>query len=324
MSLSKYFIALVAMVIGASSFSSCNAGSATDVMTVTDNTVDAAKVLKLIEKEQALVIDGSHIKGSLHFYDAGTGTRVMEQTPSYIDCEIVFVNCVFEDSVSSSGMINNGAQRIYSVFRRNVSFVGCTFLKNANFSFSSFYGRTAFDKSVFRADLSLEGATFRENVIMNGVQAEGNVQMSGAQFGPSSSFVGMKVAGKALFQNSIFEGRTSFVDTQWGGYLNFAGASSAVLLDFSNAVFGSRVAFEGARLCTLKMSHIQAAENVTLEKCILLGDVSFANSKFDKSLRLLNNRFSSLPNFKGVEKGNNASLVDENNMITSSSVKIDW
>lgn len=262
--------------------------SASEKSSTTD--ISASEILKLISKGRPVVIEGKHIKGDLLLYEAGSSAKATQMTPSYIDTEIVFSNCVFEDMVNASATINEGKQIIYSVFRRNVTFSECIFMKKATFDYATFEGASVFDNSVFHEETSFNSVDFRGGVNMNKTTFDLDVVLANATIAHHASFHGTKFGNVADMQYLRINGQAFFADAKFNGYTDASNVNIYGELNLSNARFGGRVeCISGFFNGNVRFSSTEFVDLVTLSGCRVIGSINTEQATFGGRVKSDNN-----------------------------------
>lgn len=272
---------------------SCSAQMSGDKAT----TVEASEIVKRIKNGKPVNYTNVHIVGAIDL----TQIANKNSTTAYIDCEITFDGCVFEDDFSAFTSSNN--QLIYSIFMRNISFRNCTFLKNVSFRQAQCAFRLDFENCHVKGEsdfcaISVNGASF------SGCTFDDNALFVSSNFNQRSSFATTKFIQGANFQYCHFNNIVSFTDSHFGGYTDFSNAHASALCDFTNAQFGARVVMLNATyLGQLKLAKCVFFDNLSITQCKMLSGLNLTNAKVNKLFELSDNIFGSVPDLTTLVKG---------------------
>ena len=201
--------------------------------------IKATEIVKSIRSNTSFTLSDKHIKGSLDFTAAGNGAMALELSAAYINCEIVFVGCVFEDDVTTFATIGEHKQNIYSVFMRNVTFRNCTFSKKLNMQQAEINGHFSFDNCHVIGEANFSGMSVDDASISSST-FDDNAFFISATFNKRTTFAKTTFSQDAIFQYTHFSNICTFTDARMGGYTDFSNAFASALFDFTNARFGGR------------------------------------------------------------------------------------
>lgn len=303
---------LITLVCSAMLATSCSAMDKHD----NGDTVKSVDILKKIKKEKSVVINGKHISGALNLYEAGEGAKVQDIAPSYIDCEIIFVNCVFEDQVNGSARVKNGEQIVYTIFGRNVTFRQCIFTKDVDFTQCRFDEAVNFDLSTFKSPANMTaiycpaGASFLKS------KFELESSFVSAQFGKLANFVGTEFGYTTSFQSVRMDCDGIFIDAQIGGYFDMSSCKIYGELNFTNVVFASRVECIGTYFAgDVRMNKCRFNDRLTITGCTTLGKLQFYAAHFARRVTLEENTMLVAPLLEDVTKGEEFTLKKSGNIL---------
>ncbi|MBR6251385.1 MAG: pentapeptide repeat-containing protein [Bacteroidales bacterium] len=282
---------------------SCSAQMSGDKTT----TVEASEIVKRIKNGKPVNYTNVHIVGAIDLSQIAN----KNSTSAYINCEITFDGCVFEDDFSAFTSSNN--QLIYSIFMRNISFRNCTFLKNVSFRQAQCAFRLDFEDCHMKGEsdfcaVSANGASF------SGTSFDGAALFVSATFNQRTTFAKAKFAQEANFQYCHFGNIVSFTDARFGGYVDLSNAYANALCDFTNANFGARVAMlNAAYIGQLKMAKCVFADNLSITQCKMLSGINLTNAQVDKIFEFSDNILGVVPNFSELHRGEQSHCDINNN-----------
>lgn len=237
------------------------------------STVTSAQILDALCAGQPIHIKGCTIQGFLDFTKIGGGSSYVAVAPSYVDADIVFANCVFEDSVSS--FTGQGKeQRVYTVFNKNVVFQECEFKHGVNFTQADFRGRFDFDVSKVQGDAAFDGCRFRDGSSFAMANFNGEVTFVSTTFGGRTNFMKSFFRKPVVFQRCKTEDVVMFADSHFYGYTEFSHLVCYDDLDFSNSQFADR----------LVMARSVYLGNIKMANCVMKGNVECIGNTFAEPL----------------------------------------
>lgn len=292
------FTIIVSMLTLLGLCTSCSASPSNSKST----TLRASDVVKRIKSNKSVVISNAHIVGLLDFTQVDNNQNI-GSVMTYIDCDIVFDGCVFEDDVIAFTTLHNG-NTASCIFMRNVAFRNCVFLKNINFRQAQFAFRFDAEECHFRAEadfcgISNNGASF------SGTQFEGNALFISSIFNQRTSFAKVNFSQDANFQYCHFDNIVTFTDSRFGGYTDFSNAYANALCDFTNSQFGGRITMLNATFIgQLKMAKCIFFDNISITQCKIFGGLILVNAQANKFFELSDNIFGIPPDLSELRRGN--------------------
>ncbi len=273
----------------------------------------ATEVVKSIKNNTTFTLSNKHITGTLDFTLAGNGAIALELSPAYINCEIIFVGCVFEDDVIAFATIGEHKQNVYSSFQRNITFRNCTFSKSLNMQQAEINGHFSFDNCHVIGEANFSGLSVNEASITESA-FDDNAYFISANFNRRTSFAKTTFTRDAIFQYAHFNNISTFTDAHFGGYTDLSNAYSNALFDLTNARFGGRTTLLNATFIgQLKMAKCLFSDNLSITQCQLLGGINFTNAHLSKIFEFSDNIVASVPDFSTISKGEQCHTEIENN-----------
>lgn len=267
-------------------------------------------------KQTVLVVKDSRIQGDMFFYDAAVGIRESDVTHVYIDCQILFINCVFEGACEAYFKAGEGGKEAATVFMRSVTFERCNFLKGFNMRNCIFEDGLKMDGSVVRGETILENTEVRGAATFNKVMFDGESNFSAAQFTGPASFVGAWYQGNINYQFARFVSTASFTDAKFEGHLTLSNVYASGSTELTNARFGGRVEcvasnfFGGMRLAGASFS-----DNVVFEQNTIQHEFELNATVFGRTLTVGSNAFLCKVNNGGIKEGTAFNFVRKDNYL---------
>lgn len=180
---------------------SCQAKEKSDIK----NSITAKEIISKISKQKPTIYKDCIITGKLDF------TRVNELTVvgsghlvAEIATPIVFINCIFLDSVTSVGTYSNAT--VTTRFLKQVVFEDCDFRNSVNMENSLFEYTVNFAYSIFQAPLALSGSQFNGSLVyLNKITAKDRVNMQNCRINGDLFLNDSHFENKLSLQESIIE-----------------------------------------------------------------------------------------------------------------------
>ncbi|MCQ2203948.1 MAG: pentapeptide repeat-containing protein [Bacteroidales bacterium] len=278
MNIKSTIIVVLTLFMSMAAFVNCNANS----NAANSDKIEASDLIKKMQKSKHLTIEGKHIAGELKLHDGGEGARQLELAPSYIDCELTFVNCVFEDNVISTETTKEGTQIVYGDFRRNVTFKGCRFMKDLKLSQSVFEGNFLLEQCVINGVADLTGVHFAGGLSMAKTEMQQEAIMISTIIDVEANFMKSKFDYTCNMQNARINCQGMFVDSRFGGNVDFSGIYAMGKMNFTNAQFSGKTECIGTYIVgTLYMPKCHFVGDVTFEGSTVLGDINLNSATMD-------------------------------------------
>jgi len=264
----KRFRALVVVLAAMLSMLGCGQGKQFAPPAEGD-TVTVRQIEDILRMGWPLYLKGCIVSGQLDFTKVFGSTGLLSVSPSYLDADIVFANCTFEDSVTAFSELDN-AQKVYTVFNKNVVFQECEFKRGVNFTQADFRGRFDFDISKVAGDAAFDGCKFRSGASFAMANFNGEATFVSSVFGGRANFMKSFFRKSVIFQRCKMEDVVMFADSHFYGYTEFSKLTAYNDLDFTNSQFADR----------LVMVRSQYLGNIKLSNCVLKGSVEFTGNTF--------------------------------------------
>ncbi|MCR5455596.1 MAG: pentapeptide repeat-containing protein [Bacteroidales bacterium] len=233
----------------------------------------AEQIVEMLRSGRPLYVKGCTIKGSLDFTEVSGSSNLIAVAPSYVDADIVFSGCTFEDSVTTFAEYDN-KQRVYTVFEKNLVFHDCEFKKGINFTQADFRGRFDFDLSKVAGDAAFDGCTFRNGTSFVMANFNGDASFVSTEFGGRINFMKSFFRKSAIFQRCKMGNAAMFADSHFYGYTEFSKITALGDMDYTNSQFLDRAFFI---------------------RSLYMGNIKFANCVFKEKLSFTGNTLSAQP-----------------------------
>lgn len=233
------------------------------------DTVTARQIEDILRMGWPVYLKGCVISGQLDFTQVFGANGLVAVSASYIDADILFANCIFEDSVTTFSEREN-AQKVYTVFNKNVVFQECEFKRGVNFTQADFRGRFDFDISKVSGDAAFDGCKFRGGASFAMANFNGEATFVSCVFGGRGNFMKSFFRKPVVFQRCKMEDVVMFADSHFYGYTEFSKLTAYNDIDFTNSQFADR----------LVMARSLYLGNIKMSNCVLKGSVEFTGNTF--------------------------------------------
>ncbi len=287
--------------------SGCHAGNQSDV----NNGISAAKIIKSIDKGKPIVIEGMIIADDLDFTMVqghtvfSTSYRIAE-----VNVPVTFLKCIFLGKVKTIGTIGNSA--ITTHFKSNLTFEGCDFRAEVDFSNATIDGMVNFTGAVFRGNaifnnISIDG----RNTYFTSFSSEKLFSMQEAFIGGSIDFFKGHSKGKISFQSTDIAGVAQFSNLQCDGKADFSLATFRSQVLFTYSKFNSEFRMSGAR-CDGNCEIVSVVFGASAWICnsVFNGKVNFNNTEAVTLLDVSGSIFAKgKPDVEGLKLSANENLV---------------
>ncbi len=261
-------------------------------------TLTGGQIVEMLKTGGTLQLKDCTIQGVLDFTKSSGVCSLIAVAPAYVEGDIVFSHCVFEDSVTAFAEREN-AQKIYTMFENNVVFQDCEFKRGVNFTQADFRGRFDFDLCRVAGDAAFDGCFFRRGL-----------SFAMANFNGDATFVSMVCNGRANFMKSFFrksvvfqrckmEDMAMFADSHFYGYAEFSKMLVFNDFDFTNTLFADRAVFM---------------------RSIFFGNIKFANCVFKKTLDFSYNTIAEKPVIINAHLPEGGVSAEENELIQKNTI----
>jgi len=243
------------------------------------DSLTSQQIVDMLRLGWPVYLKGCTIKGTLDFTEVSGGSGYVAVAPSYVYSDIVFANCVFEDSVTAFSEHDN-AQKLYTVFDKNVVFMECDFKRGVNFTQSDFRGRFDFDISKVAGNAAFDGCKFRGGSSFAMANFNGEASFVSSVFGGRTNFMKSFFRKSVIFQRCRMEDMVMFADSHFYGYTEFSKVTAMCDIDFTNSQF---------------------ADRLVMARSLYMGNIKFANCVFKSNLEFIGNTLAEQPNVAGAQ-----------------------
>lgn len=253
------------------------------------NGITAKEIVSKISKKKPTVYKDCIITGKLDFTKVneltvvGSGHLVAE-----IDIPIVFINCIFLDSVTSVGTYSNAA--ITTRFLKQVVFEDCDFRNSLNMENSLFEYTVNFAYSIFQAPLALSGSQFNGGQIyLNKITAKDRVNLQNCRF-----------QGDLFLNDSHFDNKLSLQESVIENNLFASTIESSGLIDLSMIRVDGRTLLNYLHTSnSLLISNSQFKAGFEFIESTVDGSFFFKDNMIFKAIKLNNTKVSDLIDLSG-------------------------
>ena len=305
------FVIMVSALIA----TSCNAPNSGYANDSKDSVIKAEKIIKWLKSGKNVVLKNKTITGYLDFTKAYPVNKNIQVSSAYVNTELNFINCVFEDTVSAFGQDREGLNFV-TIFERNVCFLNCEFAKGVNFRQADFRGRANFDQCQFRGSASFDGANFRTGTSFCSSNFHGEASFVSAVFNGRTNFLKTFFRETLICQLTRFNDYTMFADSYFYGYTEFSRVFAPCAIDFTNSKFLDRSLFTNSMyIGGLKINKCEFKKGLSVIDNIFIRTLEMYKAHLDGSVIYKNNSFVSEPNFSEMQHGDNYSIETSNNKI---------
>ena len=207
--------------------------------------VQAKDLIALLDKGKHICLDSCVVWGDLDFTKFRNRNRISSNiTQVFVNQSVTFIGCVFMGKVKAFDTSGS----VCVEFGHNLSFTGCDFRQEADFTESTIGGNAFFTGSVFRKKLSLQGAHFRhKKAYFNEMQFEDEALFQNTVFAGDVNFMHTVFSASAMFQKTRIWGLLFMGNVRFKGYADFTYASAGESV-FNYATFGERYDFGYSQL----------------------------------------------------------------------------
>ncbi len=263
------------------------------------DTLTSQQIVDILRLGWPLHLKGCIIKGTLDFTEVSGGSGLVAVAPSYVYSDIVFAHCVFEDSVTSFSEHEN-AQKLYTVFERNVVMQECEFKRGVNFTQADFRGRLDFDVSKVAGDAAFDGCRFRNGASFAMANFNGEATFVSSVFGGRTNFMKSFFRKSVVFQRCRMEDMVMFADSHFYGYTEFSKLMAFGDIDFSNSQF---------------------ADRLVMARSMYMGNIKFANCVLKSNVEFIGNTLVEQPNIAGTQLPEGKVNSADNSMLQKAKIE---
>ena len=309
-------ILLAFLVIAAAVFNTaCNAPNSGYANDSNDSVIKADKIIKWLKSGKNVVLKNKTIVGNLDFTKAYPVNKNIQVSSAYVNTEINFINCVFQDSVSSFGQ-DAGGLNFVTIFERNVCFLNCEFSKGVNFRQSDFRGRANFDQCQFRGSVSFDGTNFRTGTSFCSSNFHDEVSFVSTVFNGRTNFLKTFFRETLICQLARFNDYTMFADSYFYGYTEFSKIYASCTIDFTNSKFIGRSLFTNSTYVGgFKINKCEFKKGLSILDNMFMRTLEMIRATIDGNVIYKNNLFVSQPNFSEIQHGGNYTIENSNNTL---------
>jgi uncharacterized protein YjbI with pentapeptide repeats len=207
--------------------------------------IKASAIIAQLNAGKHIYLTHCIVWGDLDFTTLRNRNRISNNlTQVFVDQSITFDDCIFINQVKAY----DATAGVCVEFAHNLSFIGCDFRGEVDFTESIVGGHLFFTGSVFRGIAHFQGAHFRhKKTYFNETQFEDEALFQNAVFAGDASFMHAVFDSSALFQKVVAGGLMFFGNVRFNGYADFTYARAAESI-FRYAQFNGRSDFSDSNL----------------------------------------------------------------------------
>ncbi|MDR2972706.1 MAG: hypothetical protein LBU83_12405 [Bacteroidales bacterium] len=215
-------------------------GCSSTTVTTGIRDIQASFIIEQLNEGKHVYLDSCIVWGDLDFTILNNRNPIASNlTQVFVERSITFTNCVFLGKVKAF----DGTSGISVEFAHNLSFTGCDFRSEVDFSEVIVGGPAFFTGSKFRDMALFQGAHFRhKKVYFNEMLFEGDALFQNVIFAGEVNFLHTVFNASAMFQKVIAGGLMFFGDVRFDGYADFTYARAPESI-FRYAKFNQRYDF---------------------------------------------------------------------------------
>lgn len=207
--------------------------------------VPASEIIAQLNKGNHIYLEGCAVQGDLDFTQLNNRNKIADNFMQvFVRSSVTFNRCNFLGKIKAFD-VSTG---ICTQFEYNLSFTGCNFRDEVDFTEVIVEGNTFFTGSNFYGKANFQGAHFRhKKVYFNDIQFENDALFQNTVFAGDINFMHTVFSASAMFQKASVGGLMLFGDTQFNGYADFSYARAAESI-FRYAKFSERYDFDYSQL----------------------------------------------------------------------------
>lgn len=286
--------------------------------------VNAATIIKMLNKEQEVNFENKIITGDLDFSQVEIKTKIHGTlSQSIIKAAISFTNCHFKGKVICTGKA--GGVTYQSVFMLNLIFNNCEFNNMADFQYVTVFGNVSFagcqfnDLAVFNSfyshakasyfgqikaekDFSLQDVLFLGSCDFFKGHFKAGISFQSSRFDGLFNFSTVQCDSRADFSKVRFNNNCTFNYTVFAGIVRFNQIRSLGIADFIQVKFNNDALFTNALfydICKFSESKVAAGFDFTstvfYKSAPVLDKIEITDSSLFKAGKVLQQDFFVLP-----------------------------
>lgn len=260
------------------SITGCSANSQSEIL----NGIGAKEIIRSIDKGKPMFIQDKTITDDLNFTSIKSTSIVSStQIVANVEVPVTFLNCIFVGKVLATSP--KGKQQITTSFGSNVTFEGCDFRGDCDFSSSSIEGVANFAGAKFRENAVFNNTSFKgDRTYFTSMLAEKMFSMQESVIWGQADFFGANFKSKVSFQSTDFKGVAQFGNLQCEGKAEFSLTTFRSNALFTYAKFKKDFRFSNVHChAGCNLVSMQCSENFFLNNTLFGGVTSFANSEIN-------------------------------------------
>jgi uncharacterized protein YjbI with pentapeptide repeats len=318
----KLYLLITLVGIVTSLISACSKGVGGDVKTAEDSVISADYIIEQLIEGKSIKLANKRITGALDFTKAGLPNSNIAVSAVYVNEEVSFCNCVFDDSVSTYWDDNTLNAAEFTVFLKNVSFQECVFRKGINMRQTDFRGRFDFDVSKVENLADFSGARFGNGVSFRAANFNGDVFFVSCVFEGRANFFKVFFRNSVLMQYVRFYDIAMFSDTYFYGGVDISKIFAGASIDFTNSKFFANLTMSNSDyLGDVRLVNCKFGKNFAFLGNKVIGTLNLNKSQIEGAVNLSDNILLMSPEVREYTKGDSCSIIQKDNKTVNLIVK---
>ena len=255
--------------------------------------ISATQIIKLINKNQNILIIDKTIKGDLDFTKIkNTYARSQHIVVADINSSVTFINCKFEGNIIGFS-VNENKSAIITIFKKNLTFTDCEFNGEINLRQNEIKGPVDFSKSIFNKKVSMEGITFwHSDNHFNNTTFNDEVKFSSSTFYGKTTFMESVFKTTTSFSKCFFMQKVNFGVCNFYGYTNFYHLNCNAQFTANYAIFHDEVYFNNSQFYNkTDFVEIFSKKSINFTDVVFYSNTKFNNSTFNNIVIFKNTIF---------------------------------
>ena len=234
---------LISIIITLMPLSSCS--GTTNVQKKGSRDIQASEIIAQLDNGKHVYMDSCIIWGDLDFTRLRDRNRIASNlTRVFVNQSVSFNECTFMGEVKGF----DTEKGVSVEFMYNLSFIGCDFQDDVDFTEITVRSNAFFSNSVFRGKANMQGAYFwHKKVYFSSVIFEGDALFQNVIFMGDAYFLHTNFSMSAMFQKTNAMGLLFFGNTSFNGYADFTYARALKSI-FNYSEFYNRYDFGSSQL----------------------------------------------------------------------------
>jgi uncharacterized protein YjbI with pentapeptide repeats len=276
--------------------------------------IEAADILKILEKGKAVHLEDAVVNGDLYLSDALQALPFSSETANYyVSKVLLFTNCRFRGKVFAQRPNEVGQQFNKVVFQRHVTFQNCIFQDEVSFIGSQFLTDVSFAGSSFEAKANFDNISCHGMAVYRSVNFLLDGSFQNAWFLRDLNMVQASFKQMASFQGTIYHQRALFTEASFLGYADFGNQDFRGGAHFTYAQFQDQAHFNYSKFRDIAdLNRLRFGKAGNFKGCSFAGTTRFNRSEYRATLDLREALFlQGEPEMKDVITGPESELLQD-------------